>query len=1369
MLTNVASSIFTGANTVEMTPVVSAEWNQNLFNPPYLTVAGDGVNVTFPTGPTGATVTAVTGTSANPYFTTKSFTLSGNTGYVSYSNTSISSPSSAYKIVTYVKTSSSLPVMINAYVKGTRTQFGSSSVDANSYGWTKVITYVGGNSSSDTISSLTYTLNINTYSTDTTNPTIYYTVPEIYKISYFSYQNKELWPSDSPFTNFRPGESYVQTGDTNFAFPTGYRQVSSTTITNLIAGFSDTTYAPVSAITQNPSLSIISNPVPFFKNVMPSSMNSYKYFVSDTSSKNISALYPQNIMSNKIVLKFNTIMTTPTVSVYLDGTSIGSFTPDAKGLLVLYYNGTSWSTTKWSTVPTFTSSGTVSIAYASFKKIQVSQTSQTTNTRFGSTYFSNTTLTTELTRMHLVEVSPRFELDLTNFVQSVTINKSLDGKNTYLPVSSVNSNDASIILSGIPAVSGSSPISLFSNNSNQTASILGNMLRKNVKFYVNYNLKSHSQTSGTRYTSDNTYIPAGVFYSDAWDEADIKDITIQCYDVTRYLQSVPVSDYVSNLESVFDIITNILDLSGFTDYDIDSLYTVCNDKSLPVELFYYYCNSKDSTIIDALSQIFLAHQIGAYIDEYGVMKFLSLANILNSTTSLITIDDSSIVEGGYSVSNKAKPGKISLRYNPPIVKQGKATENVTNIGLLQSPSYEYTPGRDVVWSQESADSVGFNYLNGSMLEKSNKFTIGTNVVNDIFHTIDMNSSGYAFIENEIVSLLYKEYKIYKTSLGLSDPNLTTVAVKNDLELSSEVNKFIKKASVGLKTSTGTSFSDFDVTVTFSGYFTNVQRGMFGTSPSDHLRISSALSEKSLTEKVMSSSYVLSTGTNTAISDTRTLDANVPSVKRIATSATSTNKTIIYPTSVTDNGYSTYSVQFDMPDQSLASAGLFFNMASTTSSTGAYFVEFVRYNQTDPKTSALYSPAKYAYSVILYNAAGVIAWADITGQCNNIVKNFDYVFVASNTTPKTYTVSSDQVFNLKVVHYPSTGEDGESTGEVFTAFINNFEITSWQIPTTSTNLMATGWTSTDKNLITGLRKKPILGSTVTAGTVFGFFSSISPKTLTGITYPSSSTTLPANLREIHACQKPLKERSVNYWYQDREFLSAMVQDQNLYTKYDTYLMQTNPSVSGINVYDIQYSNPAATTVDIWPIHYMITYAPSEELLPGQNYRLAQYYDEYSLSYSSILNTGYRAKFAIANNSQHLVYLSKQSTDLVSGDSKCNLITYQIIAPSEPEIIESIIDQSNITEVVQIDSEWIQSKNTASIILANIQKGIDGFTKDVSLSIFGNPLIQVGDIITLTYTLAGLKQQKYVVHSVSQSFNNGLQTNLVLNMVDRGVSY
>ena len=1439
-----SSNIFTGSDSITLTPVVSAEWNHNLFNPPYVTTAGTGAKLTVtPISPLPTNVTS----GAKPNFTTKSFSMSGGKGKRSY--TVSGGTSSAYKIVTYVKTNSSIPTMVTASAKGTSLQYGSEQAEADSLGWTKVVTYVGSESATATFAGFVYTIAANSISENTVNPTVFFTVPEVYATTHFDYHNHSLFPTEIPFTYFRPGESYVSTGDTKFSFPTGYRKITSSVLSN----YTVATYSPVSPILQNPKFFLASSPVPVLKNALPTDISPYRYFVSDTTSKSISAIYEKDITTNKIVIKFNTLMTVPSINIAINGSNItvdgsqsislpsNSEGGRSTGVLTLYWNGTGWTKTKWSTMPQFTSTGSLSLSTL-INKITVTQISKTTNPEFSS--LTGATVTTsnigsDLERMQVVEISPRLEIDLTDFVENISIDKSLDGNNSALPISSLNTNDAQITLSGIPAMNNSTIVPIFSSQSDQSSTILANMLRKNIKFYINFNLEKY-YTSGSTTTS-NTYIPGGVFYSDSWSENDIQDISVQCFDISRYLQSTPVPDYVANLKNVFDIITNILDLSGFTDYDYDSLYAICNSRSIPLDLSYYYCNSKDSTIVDALNQIFVAYQIGAFIDEYGIMRFLSLQNILSSSTSNMSISESNITQGGFSVSTNAKPGKISLRYQTPKVKQSPSLQNVQDISIKNSPSFIYTTSNDVVWSQQTTDSVGFNYLDADMAIDSNTFKINNNDLLDIFHTFNMNNDGFAFIENEIVSFVYKEYRI-ETLDGVKS---TTVSIKNNLELTAEIDRFIKQNNIGLRPSsatitgavgngttitytssnsfkvgdkvmitginplvyniqgeiterTTTSFkllgklqgtyvsggeatisADYDVKVTPTGNINNVQRGLFGTSPSAHARISS-LSQKGLKSALFDDETlsVTTTTSKTSIVNDNDIDPSLPSIDKIKVLKETGKRVLVFPTSEVDEGYKTYSVKFEMSNQDASSAGLFFNMEDDSSAGNMYFVELIKIRKTNPQTQEATSPARYQYQMVIWkNDKSISYWSDVTGECNSIISNFSKIIKKQKVSGKNeYTFVTDNAFNLKVVYEQSNGANGEvgsptNLKNSLSIFLNNVEITGWQQSKTDDydeedNPDGSGWKQMDVNSQTGMKQKPYIDNDIVAGTKFGFFATVNPILVTKI-YPETIywgyiETDPGYLREIHATARPLVERSVNYFYQDREFLNAMIQDQPIYTRYPTYMMQTTPEISGINYYDVQYETPAAVSVDILPIEYLMKYFPGNTPEDQTKFQ-RKIVDEYSLSYSTPMNTGFRARMIVANSSPNMVFLKKDADELNDLTVNFNLWTHEIVAPSDPEIIEKIIDYSNLSEVVQLDSEWIQSKQAAQRMLKVVQMGIEGFSKNVSLKIFGNPLVQVGDIVTVSYSLNGINQQRYLVHSISQSFSQGLETSLQLKRI------
>ena len=1477
MLSEVSSSIFTDNNEIKMIPFVSAEWNYNLFAPPYITFSGP---ITSETLSIDAEL-AYTGDNKHPTFDTEKYSLTydsqtkTSSGDVSCSWNSLSFSSASCKIVTFIKTNNSVPVMVNAkaYGIGSSTQYGSSNIEVNNYGWTKLEIIVGGKKSSDTISGITLILSFNSlsqYPTDSA-PDVYFTKPEIYSNQFFNYQYNSLWPTDAAFAYFRPGESYVETGNININHNAStFRKVNSAAK----GSFTGSVYAPVSSIIQNPSYLSITQYTPFLKNILPSDVSPYKYFVSaDTTQSTVSALYENSILVNKLVIKFNTLITTPEVEVKLNGTKIWETTISqhipSNGVLVLYYNGSSWSTTKWSTMPQFNSDGSLS-PRVFISNLSVTQKSSSLNevfpTKSGNPHYNN-----DMKRMQLIEISPRLEVDLTDYVESISISKQLDSKTTVLPISTINANDASITLIGIPLFRpGKDPVPLFSNQSNAAISVLSDMLRKNIKFYIHFNLLSYSHAGS--YTETNSFIPAGIFYSDSWAETDIESVNIQCFDSARMLQSVPVPDYVANYKTVFDIISTLLDRSGFTDYDIDSLYEITNDPAAPMDISYYYANSQDKTVIAALADLFLAYQIGAYIDEYGIMKFLSLSKILNSSNNAadLSIDDNHIYQSGYSVSSMGKVGKILLRYQEPKIKQSLALQNATDPTERKSPSFIYTTSNEHLWSSNSLDSIGFNYVANNILSKDNYFTYNINDLLDIFHTFTLNNVGYAIIENEIVSFEYKEYKI---SLYDDPTNYIIVSIKNDIELAAQVNHFSKSNvsaylnittanitnitkstdsitytanntfSVGQKVSiedvnpysfntigtiTAASATSFTIKTTNipkdsytsggvaisnaltnikiepTGKIRNVRRGLFGTFPQDHrIAYADPTGSHAIGGKSLQEAWFKTNGAITVPVDGSTAFAKVVSYNPYTTaSAESTTpdiktilfdqindptyrSTLLYPINNKDVGYHTYSTKFIIyPKTETATLGIFFNWQDQDVIDGTFFVEFIKVwtGDVDNDNNPVYNAkAGNNYFIVIYKATdfdsyNIVAYADVTTMVKNTLNNFEKVFVKSSGS---YTSAYDAAMHLKVVHFNSDGTDGEQEGQIVDVFLNNAKVVGWKIPNNVYSDLSDGWGPTATNTKTALPQLPKIDSAQSDGypnTVFGVYVSEMTSPLFTVAHsPISSVSKPnpasgkfAYIKEMYATEAILRDRSTNYWHQTNKFLNGLIQNQNIYNNYQSYIMQATPSISGINTYDVQYQIPGATSADILPIQYYQKYFPTNSPIDNE-YVQELVVDEYSLSYSTPLNTGFRARFAIANNSDHMVWIHKDPDDLNSASTHLVVWTHEIIAQTDPAVLEKVLNQNNIHEVAQLDAQWIQSSYAAHKVLGLIEKSIDGFSKDTSIKIFGNPLIQVGDIIRITYKLVGLNQRKFVVQAVKHTFNQGLETELILNSVSSGVKY
>lgn len=1445
MLSSVSSSVFTESESIFMTPVVSAEWNHNLFNPPYITVAGTGEKIAN---------TLFSGTVSTPQsesygqFTTKSFAMANGSGSVSYKATGV--PGGKYKIVTYIKTNSPYPILINAYGKSSVNTTGSSQEEVSNLKWTKVITYVSLNDNSSSLD-LIYKISASAISDESLSSIIYFTLPEIYETSIFDYTNHSLWPTDNVFKNFRPGESYVGSGNYLCQFPLNYRKITKSPI-------SGNFYQSISSILQNPTCFYLNPRVPLMKNALPSITSSFKYFVSDYTDRSITARYEKEIPVNKIVVKMNTVATSPTINIKINeqNISINSSTditmPEntegkITGLLTLYWNGAGWTTNKWSTMPKFDDNNLLSL-YTTMNRITITQIDKIVNPPFDlyegedPYYFSN-----DLDRMQLIEISPRLEIDLSDFVENFSVDKTIDSSISSLPISGINSNTASVQLTGIPAINNGIIVPIFSSQNNNILTPLSSMLKKGIKFYLGYSLKEYS-IQPTTTSNLSTYIPAGVFYSDSWDESDIDTVTVHCFDISRYLQSLPAQDHVVKGKTAFETITDILELVGFTDYDFDSLYSVCNNISQPVDIYHYSVYSKDTTLIGSLNELLTPYQIAAYIDEYGIMKFLSLHSMISKTVSSLTISDSQIKQGGFAVSNKAKPGKISIKFAQPRTKQSLSLQNVQDVQTLESASSIYIRSNDILWQQQKIDAVGFNYVDGGIDEQSTTLGLNVNDLGDIFHTFNRDASGYMIIEDEVLSFDYKEYELKATTLDGYDPDTNEpitslktkkVSIKNDLELQSAINDFIKTYDVGLKqqsisitgasgdglyvtytaqnsfkegdlvrisgispssynvsgtvysadsstfviisnatgsyVSGGTAISEakYDLTVTPTGNILNVQRGMFGTSPNEHKKITD-LASKGLVAKTYNISTDEISDASTSIVDNKTEKSKLPSLLKIKCYGSENLEDIyVLPENDVDQGYQTYSTKFNLTSSNFSGAGIVFNMSSDFKD--KIMVLLYKDNQINPKTEELYSPPQYKYSMSVLNVVdgsdSLIGFADVTSQCNAILNNLPKVAKqVSNGGKIGFEYQSDDFFNLQVVYNISHGEDGEEgtlndPKNIIYIYLNGIQITGWKVidPDYSDpdGDQLVGYKPLDRNPITGLTKNLSMDVFTTAGTKFGFVTMAEGYLVPYLYTPQISSDIHlSSVREIHATEKPLLSRSVNYLYQDTEFLDGIVQQKPVGSLYKTYIMQTTPEVSFINVYDVEYGIPAATTANHSTIQYMLNYYADNNPQSTSDMQKLKV-DEYGVAYSTILNTGHSGRFAIANNSNYMVFIQKEADSATSVSTKFTIWTHEAVVPSDPELVEKIIDPANVAEVIQVDSKWIQSKAAAYKLMKLIEAAMEGFASDVTLKIFGNPLIQLGDIITLTYTLNGIALQKYVVTGVSHQFDTGLETNIKIN--------
>ncbi|QQV92409.1 minor tail protein [Streptomyces phage MeganTheeKilla] len=146
----------------------------------------------------------------------------------------------------------------------------------------------------------------------------------------------------------------------------------------------------------------------------------------------------------------------------------------------------------------------------------------------------------------------------------------------------------------------------------------------------------------------------------------------------------------------------------------------------------------------------------------------------------------------------------------------------------------------------------------------------------------------------------------------------------------------------------------------------------------------------------------------------------------------------------------------------------------------------------------------------------------------------------------------------------------------------------------------------------------------------------------------------------------------------------------------------------------------------------------------------------------------AHFIIANASRVNSVVNGEDTLTYGADNPVDqkiMITGRTIQQAEAKDYEVKNEQAIRARgeiSLEFSSDWIQSESAAKAlgdwIVANWSQPCD----EIEMEVFGNPLIQIGDVIAVNYPPKNMtaSTHKYFVIGVDQSWDNGLTTNLSL---------
>ena len=213
-------------------------------------------------------------------------------------------------------------------------------------------------------------------------------------------------------------------------------------------------------------------------------------------------------------------------------------------------------------------------------------------------------MSTAYTPLELIEISPRLVVNMTNHVMSFSISSSIGDSQYGLPLGSLVSSNGSVNLSNETRIFDKmNPDSIFTyvKDSSVDNYELETMLRANVKF-VFYQILING--------SDEYAVPIKTMYSTQWSQGSEFTTSVNLEDYIKFFRETQAPNlligYKNPLKSSLAI-RMLLDNIGYTKFSFET------KDGIDPEMNFFYC-SNDVTVAEALNDIATSVQLSMFMD-----------------------------------------------------------------------------------------------------------------------------------------------------------------------------------------------------------------------------------------------------------------------------------------------------------------------------------------------------------------------------------------------------------------------------------------------------------------------------------------------------------------------------------------------------------------------------------------------------------------------------------------------------------------------------------------------------------------------------------------------------------------------------------
>jgi len=981
----------------------------------------------------------------------------------------------------------------------------------------------------------------------------------------------------------------------------------------------------------------------------------YKYWLSQKGvGANIEITYPQPVLTNKIVARFEISHSVPsTWIIYKEGgailatgtsaaikpfTTSGTKNYDA-GTLTLYYNGTIWVTTEPATI-------SAPVPINGLKLV----TGGVTNAHVG-----------------VIELSPRWITDLTEHISEFSISQeSSTSADDILPIGKVSANSVSM---GLISYESNRKIISYEKGSVMDSS--------KIYMYKSAELKPYIKVyfSGAPYTdSKGQYekIKQGTFYIDNWTTSEFGEISLDALDGAKYLQDISCPGMVSKDSTTVGIIRRLLDNVGFTNYNVnyktDSQGKITDTSILSP---FYWWTDDGETVWNAIQELCRDSQMVATFDENNILQFYTRDYLFSQTDVSWNFK--------YSKDGNVLPNIISLqKMDLPAVNQVKVLWSpVTSSQLIGDGQPLWKSGSAYLGAYSLAADIG----NANSYGPGSEISLVPITVNQDVKQIIYNYAGYLVIDSEIIEYDAIQYQYVNQQLSRTNVWITQLSdlqkIANDITITLPANKAIGQ----------------------TGKIRVKSRGAFGTTPVAHAKSGSTTGWTGY-ENIFRASSENTQGSSTA-SSVSYQTAAVPDITSVPPESEETKPSgtkLIQKSlfQIVSSGSSSkknnYSVAVkNMP---INSSGQYYNFG-----TGLFFKGV----EKDTK-----------------GAGGIGFFTNPNG--------LDGYYIKLETTSNLPESGSDRplsIFKVKngvITQLKDSQEPGSNKSLAYLAQGVSYKV--------DIRVQATASVVVIDAFINNFKVTAVDSSNV-----------LSPTSNVALFSNSNSTFFDY----VHAI--PLNEDQYKNGVISNQY-SGRFGSTTLDFLYGDKLSSgfENSGISGGAVDEFGTVARELLKVNIKydsrPAFPIITSLGLNQFVELLGYRL----------------NSFGAEVYVLNNAGTFIPLDD------SRFASFSIIGNTLVQSGQNEYLDKTVNEFTAPEQVTFESVWIQKESDAKSLSEWIRGQWSKKQSVCELEIFSNPLISVGDIVTINYPSNGLDEtQKFIVLGISNSFDGGLSTKITTRSI------